>query len=169
VKTALPDDVINSGVDPVLAKGMARPAALGEWLAARIGEIERLTGTMPSIAIFVNDERDVEATAKALDAALSDRSIRAVACLNGQTVGQDNDVRVFDIQHIKGLEFEAVFLVGVDELSTRLPELFDKYLYVGTTRAATFLGLTTQGPALPKAVQPLEGLFRERWLPGDGV
>jgi UvrD-like helicase C-terminal domain len=48
-------------------------------------------------------------------------------------------VRVFDIQHIKGLEFEAVFFVGVDELAARLPDLFDKYLYVGTSARASFL------------------------------
>jgi len=63
----------------------------------------------------------------------------------GQTVGQDNDVRVFDVQHIKGLEFEAVFFVDVDELAERLPTLFDRYLYVGATRAATYLGLTCAG------------------------
>jgi len=32
-------------------------------------------------------------------------------------MGNENDVRVFDIQHIKGLEFEAVFFVGVDRLA----------------------------------------------------
>ena len=40
---------------------------------------------------------------------------------------------MFDIQYIKGLEFEAVFFVGVDQLAANQPELFDKYLYVGTT------------------------------------
>jgi hypothetical protein len=57
-----------------------------------------------------------------------------------------------------------VFFVGVDDLAERLPELFDKYLYVGTKRAATFLGLTTQSPALPEPVAGLESLFQERWL-----
>jgi superfamily I DNA/RNA helicase len=167
VKTALPEDVNNDGVNPVLANGTAERGLVAEWLAARIGEIERLTGIMPSIAVLVNDEEKVEPLAQALDAALSERSIRAVACLRGQTVGQDNDVRIFDVQHVKGLEFEAVFFVGVDELASRLPELFDKYLYVGTTRAATFLGLTTEGESLPKAIQPLQSLFRERWSEGE--
>ena len=33
------------------------------------------------------------------------------------SAARPNDVRVFDIQHIKGLEFEAVFFVGVDRLA----------------------------------------------------
>ena len=31
------------------------------------------------------------------------------ACPDGKVVGQETAVRVFDVQHIKGLEFEAVF------------------------------------------------------------
>jgi superfamily I DNA and RNA helicase len=118
---------------------------------------------MPSIAVLVNDEEQVVPLAAALDVALTERSIRAVACTHGQTVGQDNDVRVFDIQHIKGLEFEAVFFIGVDDLATRLPDLFDKYLYVGTTRAATFLGVTTKGADLPRSISPLAPLFQRDW------
>ncbi|HAZ8153761.1 TPA: ATP-binding domain-containing protein [Escherichia coli] len=51
-------------------------------------------------------------------------------------------MRVFDIQHIKGMEFEAVFFVSIDQLATLHPALFGKYLYVGITRAATYLDVT---------------------------
>lgn len=73
---------------------------------------------------------------------LEQRNVRIVACHDGRVVGNEQEVRVFDIQYIKGLEFEAVFLVGIDELAARIPDLFDRYLYVGVTRAATFLGVT---------------------------
>jgi hypothetical protein len=159
----LPQHVDNEGVPPVLAKGLSDRPAVAAWLADRIIEIERFTGTMPSIAVLVNDEEDVVPVAATLDAALIDKNIRAVACSRGQTIGQDNDVRVFDVQHIKGLEFEAVFFVGVDELAKQSPALFDKYLYVGATRAAYYLGLTTSGPSLPPKLVSLEGAFRERW------
>jgi len=119
---------------------------------------------MPSIAVLVNVEEEVEPLARELDAALADRSLRAVACVCGQSVGRDNDVRVFDVQHIKGLEFEAVFFVGVDDLAYRFPDLFDKYLYVGTTRAASFLGITVNGLALPEAISSLEEHFQESWI-----
>jgi DNA helicase IV len=72
-------------------------------------------------------------------------------------------VRVFDVQHIKGLEFEAVFFVDVDKLALERPDLFDKYLYVGATRAATYLGLTVSGPMLPDKLAPLADAFTSDW------
>ena len=79
------------------------------------------------------------------------------------SAARPNDVRVFDIQHIKGLKFEAVFFVGVDRLAASQPELFDKYLYVGTTRAATYLGMTCDGP-LPTILEPLRPMFADKWI-----
>ena len=82
-------------------------------------------------------------------------------------MGQESNVRVFDIQHIKGLEFEAVFFVGIDQLASLHPALFDKYLYVGTTRAATYLGVTCGG-ALPPAIESLRAHFGQDWqAPGS--
>jgi DNA helicase IV len=78
-------------------------------------------------------------------------------------IAKDNDVRVFDVQHIKGLEFEAVFFVGIDKLAARHPLLFDKYLYVGATRAATYLGLTCASVELPSKIKPLEDSFAASW------
>jgi hypothetical protein len=77
-------------------------------------------------------------------------------------MGQDNDVRVFDVQYIKGLEFEAVFFVGIDRLAEMHPELFDKYLYVGRTRAATYLGISCDGE-LPDRISPLKYMFVKDW------
>ena len=79
------------------------------------------------------------------------------------SAARPNDVRVFDIQHIKGLKFEAVFFVGVDRLAASQPELFDKYLYVGTTRAATYLGMTCDGP-LSTILEPLRPMFADKWI-----
>jgi hypothetical protein len=57
-----------------------------------------------------------------------------------------------------------VFFVGVDRLAARLPELFDKYLYVGTTRAATYLGMSCEA-ALPAVLDELRPMFAEDWSP----
>jgi DNA helicase IV len=146
-----------------LIQRWATTCLTASWLAARIGEIEKLTQTLPSIAVLVNDESTVATLATKLDQALADQNTRAVACPGGQVMAQENDVRVFDVQHIKGLEFEAVFFVGIDELSEERPELFDKFLYVGATRAATYLGLTTAGPCLPARISSLAGSFVEDW------
>src|SRR5258708_6673395 len=75
---------------------------------------------------------------------LTQSNISIVGCRDGRAVGNSQEVRVFDIRHIKGLEFEAVFFVAIDKLANRLPDLVQKYLYVGVTRAATFLGLTCE-------------------------
>lgn len=77
-------------------------------------------------------------------------------------MGNDNDVRVFDIQHINGSEFEAAFFVGVDLLAFAYPELFDKYLYVGITHAATYLGIACE-TTLPEVISPLRPHFVESW------
>lgn len=160
-KVTLPVHVDNEGVAPALLEGVSEPAAVVDWLAQRIRETELFVGQLPSIAIFVESEAKVQPVADALNAALADENTQVIACHNGQVMGQDNYVRVFDIQHIKGLEFEAVFFVGIDRLAERHPQLFDKYLYVGTTRAATYLGITCN--ELPAAISTLRPMFVSDW------
>lgn len=159
---SLPAHVDSAGVAPALLEYAAETPVVVSWLADRIREIERFVGQLPSTAIFVNSESDVAPVAEALNAALAEHNIQVIACREGQAVGQESNVRVFDIQHIKGLEFEAVFFIGIDQLAALHPALFDKYLYVGTTRAATYLGVTCDG-ALPPAIEELRPLFGQHW------
>lgn len=158
----LPANMDSSGVAPVLLEHAGETAVVVSWLADRIREIERFVGQLPSTAIFVNTENDVAPVAEALNAALAEHNIQVIACREGQAVGQESNVRVFDIQHIKGLEFEAVFFIGIDQLAELHPALFDKYLYVGTTRAATYLGVTCGG-TLPTVIESLRVHFRQDW------
>lgn len=159
---SLPAHMDSVGVAPALLEHATNAETIVGWLADRIREIERFVGQLPSTAIFVNTEDDVAPVADALNAALAEHNIQVIACREGQAVGQESNVRVFDIQHIKGLEFEAVFFVGIDQLATLHPALFDKYLYVGTTRAATYLGVTCQG-TLPSAIESLRAHFCRDW------
>lgn len=159
----LPQRVNNDGFEPVLAVGLKDRRVLAEWLSQRITEIERLTQTLPPVAVLVADETEVQPVAKALDEILAGGNIRAVPCPFGQLAGQDNDVRVFDVRHIKGLEFEAVFFTSIDRLAELQPDLFEKYLYVGATRAAMYLGLTTEGAFLPSKVASLRSRFQTKW------
>jgi DNA polymerase III delta prime subunit len=161
----LPAYMESNGVAPALLEYATHSDTIN-WLAARIREIEHFVGQLPSTAIFVNSEDDVGSVADALNEALTEYNIPVVACREGQAVGQESNIRVFDIQHIKGLEFEAVFFVGIDQLAMLHPALFDKYLYVGTTRAATYLGLTCQG-ALPSAIESLRSHFGQHWKQVD--
>ncbi|EPL2634478.1 ATP-binding domain-containing protein [Achromobacter sp. Marseille-Q0513] len=163
---SMPVHVDSGGVAPALLEYASETEVVISWLADRIREIERFVGQLPSTAIFVNSQDDVPAVAEALNAALAEHNIPVIAS-DGRTVGQEGNVRVFDIQHIKGLEFEAVFFVGIDQLAAKHPALFDKYLYVGTTRAATYLGVTCDG-ALPPAIESLRAHFGLDWqAPGS--
>ena len=158
----LPTHSDRNGAPPALAENISNDADVAEWLASRVIEIENFVGQLPSIAILVPKEEQVAPVAHALRKALSDQNINVAACHDGQTMGQENDIRVFDVQHIKGLEFEAVFFKDVDILAEMYPELFDKFLYVGATRAATYLGLTCSG-SLPSVISELRSKFTSGW------
>jgi hypothetical protein len=159
---SLPAHVDSEGVAPAMLENASETAVVVGWLADRIREIEGFVGQLPSTAIFLNGEGYVAPIAEALNEALVEHNIQVIACREGQAVGQESNVRVFDIQHIKGLEFEAVFFVGIDQLATLHPALFDKYLYVGITRAATYLGVTCNG-TLPTAIESLRAHFGKDW------
>ena len=159
----LPEHLAHESVPPVLGREIEGPEAAARWLASRLAEIERRSGTLPTVAVLVASEEEVRPVAESLNAVLEEQNLRAIACPDGKFVGQDNEVRVFSVQHIKGLEFEAVFFLGLDRLADRQPDLFDKYLYVGATRAATFLGFTVGGDELPPAMRSLRNRFASDW------
>lgn len=160
---SIPTRVENRGVAPTLLEFASDSTRRVAWLADRIREIERFLGQLPSIAVFVNLSAEVEQLAHELEVVLAEHNIPVMACRDGQAVGQESCVRVFDIQHIKGLEFEAVFFIGIDRLASLHPQLFDKYLYVGTTRAATYLGVTCDD-VLPTAISTLRPMFVADWM-----
>lgn len=164
VAATMPEHSENIGFDPVAGFELDGITDQAIWLAARIREIvDASNGAMPTIAVLMPDEDGLDEMADALTEELRPVSIKACSYRNGVARGLDQDVRVFSVEHIKGLEFEAVFFVGVDQLAERETELFSRYLYVGATRAATYLGLTTAHGQLPKAMEPVAHLMFESW------
>lgn len=155
----LPADSTHDGVKPALHERSGGEAAA--WVAQRIMEVERTVKQMPTIAVLVNSEHEVGPMAEKLTKCLEPINLKAVAC-NERALGEGTDVRVFENRHIKGLEFEAVFFVGVDRLAELRPDLFDRYLYVGATRAATYLGMVCTED-LPTRLTGLRQMFCERW------
>ena len=128
---------------------------LAEWLADRISEIYRIhENRLPSIAIFVPEESDIGPLYDILVDPLRFRAFELDKCIDGK-VGDGEKVRIFSVKYIKGLEFQGAFLVDVDKIQRNNPNLVDKYLYVGLTRAAEFLGITYNGrfPSRLSAVQ----------------
>lgn len=168
-QTELPQYAHAQKIKPVLIECVpSNSHELIEWIAMRIREIEQFVQQLPSIAILVNGEALVTTIAQSLDEELEDDNIKVMACSNGQVIGQDQHVRVFNVEHIKGLEFEAVFFVGIDELARQHPDLFDKYLYVGATRAATYLGFSCDS-YLPEKVDSLRSLFGSDWSFSESI
>ena len=143
---------------PLLLESADRPRA-SSWLARRITEIERALGELPSIAVFVNGDDKIEPTVAAAEP-LQEHSIEIVGCPKGRIIGDAQEVRVFDVRHIKGLEFEAVFFIDLDDFAEIEPELFHRFFYVGATRAATYLGITCRNE-LPDRLTPVRSLFSE--------
>ena len=158
----LPDRLDTEGVSPVWKNGLENYSDTALWLTQRIQEIDQIVQRGTTIAILVNNEEQVEPIATELNAHLEDINLSAVACKDGMVVGNDQDVRVFNLKHIKGLEFEAVFFIGLDETIENHPDLFSKYLYVGATRAATYLGITFHGET-PSLMSPLSSHFESDW------
>jgi DNA helicase IV len=158
----LPDGESFEGAAPILLEQAGTPEKVSKWLTEAIIAIERQLGMVPTIAVLVNDEEQVIELANFLNQDLEDYGIKADPCLAGRTLGDGGNVRVFAVEHIKGLEFEAVFFVDVDKLAEAKPDVFDKFVYVGLTRAATYLGITcTQ--ELPEPLAQLRSRFESMW------
>lgn len=163
VLAELPDHVDNEGVAPALAAGLHDPTKLVRWLASRILEIEAAVqpNPLPTIAVLVNSGELGKPVAEALDRELEACNLRAVDCTDGRTISEANEVGIFNVNDIKGLEFEAVFFLAIDRLAEQ-QDLYARFLYVGATRAATYLGITCERE-LPVALGSLQASFVESW------
>lgn len=146
---------------PALGLGLSSSREVADWLVKRITEVY-VSVELSSMAVLVSSEQEVGEIAKNLEERLP-ATVPVTACHEGKMIGTDAGVRVFDIQHIKGMEFEAAFFVGVDDLLERLPDLYSKFLYVGATRAATFLGFTCRSESCPEEFEDLAALMCEGW------
>lgn len=115
------------------------------WIAERIREIDniyrRSAGSLPSVAVFVPKEEDINDFVSELEEILGG-DIPVQGCLKGMVLGESSDVRVYAVDKIKGLEFEAVFFYDLDQLVILDDNLLLKYLYVGLSRATFYLGVT---------------------------
>lgn len=159
-----PDYGENLGYDPVRGLSLDTDEARADWLAERIREILALSdGDLPTIAVLVPNRDQLPSLTATLNSRLSDLSLKAKAYADGEAIGKTNDIRVFPIEHIKGLEFEAVFFLDIDRLAAEQPELFDRYIYVGATRAATFLGLTSATESLPAKLNNPDLRYGKSW------
>lgn len=113
-----------------------------EWLTDRILEVKAKYGFVPSIAIFVSDSQAAAQLTSNLLAleTLEEAGIEVDDCSKGNALSSKDTVRIFPIDLVKGMEFEVAFFHNIENLTS---ELAERYLYVGLSRAAFFLGVTS--------------------------
>jgi DNA helicase IV len=107
-------------------------------------EIIKTYNCVPTIAVFTINKRVAEELKEALDEC--DNLVRAgieVKVCSDNTLEGDKTLRIFPIDQVKGMEFEAVFFYDIDEIEST--SLINKYLYVGLSRASMYLAVTSNG------------------------
>ena len=115
-----------------------------EWIEQRIKEVYIAYGKkLPSIAIFLNNKNDISDFVDALRETdfIDDTGIEVINGSEGNVLASKNNIRVYPIDVVKGMEFDVVFFHNIDKVSAG-PDLVKRFIYVGVSRAAFFLGVT---------------------------
>lgn len=115
-----------------------------EWMAKRIVEVFKKYGDeMPSVAVFVGDDEDVDELVELFEEQDSLNSIKIANCTDGRTSSQTKCIRIFRMKEVKGMEFEVAFFHNIDTALDRAStELMRRFLYVGISRATNHLAAT---------------------------
>lgn len=135
------------------------------WVSQRIIDIfNKNKNVLPSIAIFVPSEDLIEYTRDNLVNCINENNefISFKSCFEGD-LGEGDGVRILSIKYIKGLEFEGVFIMDIDKISSHSQQLIDNLLYVAITRAAAYLGIS-YSKEFPKKIKFIENYFTsDKW------
>lgn len=115
-----------------------------EWISKRISEVYRAYGEqLPSIAIFVNDKGYIPKFIENLKETefFKTNKVDVLDGANDKSKTTENHICVYPIDVVKGMEFDVVFFHNIDNASVDT-EILKRYIYVGVSRAAFFLGIT---------------------------
>lgn len=115
-----------------------------DWIEKRLNEVYVAYGKkLPSIAIFLNNKNEIRSFVDALRDTdfIIDAGIEVVDGSEGNILASGNQIRVYPIDVVKGMEFDVVFFHNIDQTSVD-NDLIKRYIYVGVSRAAFFLGIT---------------------------
>ena len=151
------------GVTRSFKQGKEKPSS--QWLVDRVCEIFKLgKNHLPTTAILVPTPADVEPLKTELMPLFHENGLELDGSQGGQNLGDSARVRIFPVEHIKGLEFEAVFYIGLDRMAEIHKDLIEKYVYVGLSRARSFLGVTYDRQ-FPVKMQCIEHHFIKEYAP----
>ncbi len=135
------------------------------WVAESLAELfARCGDTVPSVAVFVPDREQVMPMADRLKEAdiVKSRGLAVEGCPDGVLSRSDVRIGVYPTDCVKGLEFEAALLTGIDTMERQDRRLFGTRLYVAATRAVRFFGVSCR--KLPPRLESLRDQFCEHWV-----
>lgn len=112
-----------------------------DWLAQRINQVCENLEELPSIAIFVNDNEDINQFMEFISDHDEMQKFAIEDCTRGNQ-GRADSIRVFYLSQVKGMEFEAVFFHNIDKANVTDEEMLRRHIYVGISRAVSHLGAT---------------------------
>ena len=159
----LKSDVSLKGFKPIFFKySLDNFETYLEWISERIREIETIYKCIPSISFFVPEAKDIEFFANQLSDKLAEDNLEVVPCYDGRVLGSEESIRVFSADHIKGLEFEAVFMHNVSKFKSLYPSLFRQYAYIASTRAARFLAFASP-EEFPEELMSFQNILVDKW------
>ena len=114
-----------------------------DWISKRIAEVYRAYGEqLPSIAIFVTDKGYIPRFLERLQNTEFFKE-KEIKVLDGtcDTSIPESHICIYPIDMVKGMEFDVVFFHNIDASNLDV-DLLKRYIYVGVSRAAFFLGIT---------------------------
>lgn len=114
-----------------------------QWISKRISEVYRAYGEkLPSIAVFVTDKGYIPQFIANLQETefFKEKGIKVIDGTNTSNI-PENHICVYSIDVVKGMEFDVVFFHNIDKSDAEM-DLLKRYIYVGVSRAAFFLGIT---------------------------
>ena len=131
-----------------------------DWISHRVLEIVKAyDNKMPTIAVFTNTKEKADELREAIEDCdlLNPAGIEVKVCSDNNLEGEKT-LRIFPIDQVKGMEFEAVFFYDIDDIESS--SLINKYLYVGLSRASMYLAVTSNGKS-EKISNMLQKYFSE--------
>jgi hypothetical protein len=114
-----------------------------KWISKRISEVYRAYGEqLPSIAIFVTDKGYIPRFIESLQNTefFVEKKIKVLDGTDATSIPESH-ICVYPIDVVKGMEFDVVFFHNIDKTDADM-DLLKRYIYVGVSRAAFFLGIT---------------------------
>lgn len=109
-----------------------------EWMVARLREVyAAYNKEMPSVGVFIPNGESVDRFVRRLR---EEDDLGEIRIESGSETTASRAVKVYELNEVKGMEFEVVFFYDLDKsLQGDDREMMSRYLYVGISRATSHL------------------------------